>query len=195
MIHPGTKVKSVSPVIGNGVFATELIKKGTIVVVRDQFDIVLTQKEFSELPEIVRDAMETYLYHDKYGCLVLSWDHARYMNHSCSSNTLMTDYGFEIAVRDIQPHEEITSEYGLLNVQEPYRLYCGCANCREMLSRDDIERYAETWDSLIKESIKLIYANEQPLFSLLNQEVIQNIQKVIGDKHYSSVRNLKWSRS
>lgn len=195
MIHPSTIVKPVSPLIGNGVFATELLKKGTIVVVRDRFDIVLSQQEFSDLPEVYKASMETYLYHDKHGHLVLSWDHARYMNHSCSSNTMMTDYGFEIAVRDILPQEEITSEYGLLNIQEPYKLECGCQDCRVNLCCDDIDRYAEEWDCLIKESIKLVPYIEQPLISLLNREVIDNIMRVVDDEHYSSVRNLKWGKS
>lgn len=193
MIHPDTVVKMVSPVIGNGVFATAQIKRGTIVVVRDKFDIILSMTEFSALPVLMQQEMEKYMYCDKHGNFVLSWDHARYMNHSCASNTMMTDYGFEIAVRDISAGEEITSEYGLLNVLEPYGLDCGCTNCRGQLRCDDLERYGDVWDLSVRESIQLALKVEQPLLEFLSQEQLDRIKQIsIDHSCYSSVKNLQY---
>lgn len=193
MIHPNTVVRTVSPEIGVGVFATRFIPKGTIVVVRDRFDICLTQDDYACLPGSVRAGMETYLYHDRCGCLVLSWDHARYMNHSCHSNTMMTDYDLEIAIRDIEPGEEITTEYGLLNVQEPYELYCGCECCRNELSLDDIDVHGKEWDKLIRESLLRVPDVEQPLLALLEGSKRERLDSLLkGEAEYSSISNLKW---
>ena len=193
MIHPHTKVMTCQPVIGVGVFATQFIPKGTIVVVRDRFDTCLTREEFLCLPDPVRESMETYLYHDRRGNLILSWDHARYMNHSCCSNTMMTDYNLEIAVRDIEPGQELTTEYGLLNIQDPYALQCGCEGCREHLRLDDIDVHAETWDALIRASLMHINECPQPLFDLLDHESRSRIDALLlRMEAYSSIRNLKW---
>jgi hypothetical protein len=154
-------------------------------------------REFSRsalgLPESQREAMETYMYHDKCGNLVLSWDHARYMNHNCHPTTMMTDYDFEIAVRDIAAGEELTTEYGLLNIQEPYAICCGCEDCREHLRLDDIDVYGEQWDRRIRESLARIQMVDQPLLPLLTDGARARLEDFLaGRSGYSSVRNLKW---
>ncbi|MFC1490568.1 SET domain-containing protein [Candidatus Latescibacterota bacterium] len=192
MIHPDTKIKPVNEIIGNGVFATNMIPKGTIVVATDQFDVSIPHEEFIHLPEIQRSIMETFTYQDKCGHHILSWDHAKYMNHSCDSNTMITDYNIEIAVRDILRGEEITSEYGLLNGQDSFEIHCGCENCRHYLQEDDLDNYADVWDSLIKESLLLIFSTPQPLWELLDSDTIAGLEALRENPElYSSVRNLK----
>ncbi|XXJ20547.1 SET domain-containing protein [Desulfovibrio caledoniensis] len=193
MIHPNTRVLSGDPAIGVGVFATAPIPRGTVVVVRDRFDVTMSREAFFSLPETQRAAMETYMYHDKCGNLVLSWDHARYMNHNCRPTTMMTDYGLEIAVRDIACGEELTTEYGLLNIQEPYAICCGCEHCREHLRLDDIDVYGDGWDERIRESLNRIPLVAQPLLPLLAGEPRARLEDFLaGRAAYSSVCNLKW---
>lgn len=193
MIHPHTVVRTVSPAIGNGVFATARIPMGTIVVVRDGYDLVMTNDDFYALPDLLRRQMETYMYRDKNGSLVLGWDHARYMNHNCNSNTLMTDYNLEIAVRDIAPGEEVTTDYGLLNVIEPYRVECGCENCRGHLQLDDIDHFADKWDNMIQMSLRRSTAVEQPLLAVMPATARHSLVDFLDGKcAYSSVRSLKW---
>ena len=193
MIHPHTAVRFVSPEIGVGVFAVRAIPRGTIVVVRDQHDICLSREEFEAMPGPVREAMETYMYHDRCGKLVLSWDHARYMNHNCRSNTMMTGYGLELTVRDIAPGEEVTTEYGLLNIQEPYEIHCGCEGCRERLRLDDIDVYGDAWDHAIRESLLLASSVDQPLLPLLDAADRERLDGFLrGEAEYCSVRDLKW---
>jgi uncharacterized protein len=193
MIHPETRIQHISELIGVGVFAKSFIPKGTITVVRDSQDLCIPVPEFRQLSQLVQDSMETHMYHDKIGNLVLSWDHAKYINHHCNSNTLMTDYNLEIAVADIYPGEEITTDYGLLNVQDPYELYCDCTNCRKALRRDDIDVFAEVWDSKILSSLLLTKSVPQPLFSLLPNEERMRLNELFQDKSkYSSVKSLKY---
>lgn len=195
MIHPDTIIKPVNDCIGNGVFAAKLIPNGTIVVVKDRFDVTIPREEFLGLPEPLKSQVETYLYHDRSGNMVLGWDHAKYMNHNCDSNTKLTAYDIEIAVRDIQPGEEVTTEYGLLNIQEPYAIHCCCENCRQHLRCDDIDRYADIWDSQIRGSLLAVFSHPQPLWSLVDSETktdLESLQK--NPESYRSVRNLKWRK-
>jgi len=193
MIHPDTSIQTISEIIGVGVIAKTFIPKGTIIVARDSFDLCLTQEAFDKLPLPLRDKMETYMYYDKFGNLILGWDHSRYMNHHCQSNTLMTDYDFEIVIRDINAGEEITTDYGLLNVQEPYQLHCGCQNCRGILRLDDIDRFADQWDKSIRENLLRIKQVHQPLEHLLSEETRNRLDEFLDrPERYRSVRNLKW---
>lgn len=193
MIHPDTVVRVVSPAIGNGVFATRDIPRGTIVVVRDACDACFSRNAFYCLPDMVRESMETYVYHDKEGQLVLSWDHARFMNHSCCSNTMMTDYRLEIAVRDIRSGEQVTTEYGLLNIQEPYDIHCGCDGCRGALRLDDIDVFGEKWDGQILAALLAVPDVHQPLWELVSPEIRTGLEALRANGNtYSSVRNLKW---
>ena len=193
MIHPNTAIRFVSPEIGMGVFATAPMPRGTIVVVRDQFDLCLTQEAYCLLPGPVRESMETHMYHDRCGNLVLSWDHAKYMNHNCHSNTMMTAYNLEIAVRDIAEGEELTTEYGLLNVQDPYDIHCGCENCRGRLRLDDIEVFGDEWDRHIRESLLRVPLVEQPLLALVAGPDRTRLDGFLrGSEEYDSVKNLQW---
>ncbi|WP_319778778.1 SET domain-containing protein [Maridesulfovibrio sp.] len=195
MIHPDTIVRTVSPLLGNGVFAIRDIPCGTVMVVRDEFDICLPYDDFQKLPDIIRESMETHVYHDREGTLVLSWDHARFMNHSCCSNTMMTDYNLEIAIRDIRAGEQITTEYGLLNVQEPYEIHCGCDGCRKQLRPDDIDKYGNDWDELIKAALLSIPDVSQPLWDMVTPDIKHRLEELRLDKNkYSSVQNLKWRK-
>jgi hypothetical protein len=193
MIHPDTTLKPVSLEIGLGVFATARIPRGTIVVAKDQFDTYMTLDEFRRLPEPLQGKIETYLYHDRHGRLILAWDHAKQMNHSCHSNTMLTAYDVEIAVRDIEPGEEVTTEYGLLNIQNPYPIECGCEGCRLHLRHDDIDRHHRQWDRQIRESLLLVGRTPQPLWSLLGAETKAEILSLQDNpESYISVKTLKW---
>ncbi len=103
-----------SAIHGNGVFATELIRKGTVVWYFDKFldrkinkrDVMTTQ---------VMDFLDHYGYVNKDypDSVILCFDHARYMNFGIPANTEMSqpiineEHSLR-AVRDIQAGEEIT---------------------------------------------------------------------------------------
>ncbi len=193
MIHPHTTVQRINAVIGLGVMATRPIPQGTVVVVPDAFDRRVSRAEFFALPEPLRSALETYAYHDQEGMLHVSWDHAKFMNHSCESNTMLTAYGFELAVADIAAGEELTTEYGLLNVQEPYAISCGCRACRGALRLDDIDRYGEAWDGRIRGALARLPLVDQPLWPLVPAAIGQAIEALQADAAtYRPVRTLKW---
>src|SRR5262245_24036806 len=125
MIHPDTELRFVDDVVGYGVFATRLIPRGTITWAPDELDQVFTPARRAALSDEARARLERFTYVDLDGNHVLCWDHARYMNHSCEPNCLAAGYDFEIALRDIQPGEELRDDYGSLNVETDFECRCG----------------------------------------------------------------------
>ena len=163
MLHPHTELRHVSKLIGYGVFATQLIPKGTITWVRDDLDQTFAPGEIAGFRPEYQDLLEKYSFIDRSGNAVLCWDLARYINHSCDANCLSAGYEFEIAVRDILPGDELTDDYGTLNLTELFRCHCYHPNCRRDIMPDDLTRLWEEWDVKLRGAFPLIKTAEQPL--------------------------------
>jgi hypothetical protein len=192
MIHPGTKLKEVSDSIGVGVFAKTRIPKGTLVYVHDVLEIELSPLRFSSLDEPLRSMAEKYSFIDAHGYRILSWDTAKYVNHSCDPNTMSAGYGFEIALRDIEEGEEITDEYGLFNLQHDVSCLCGSKNCRHVISGSDIDEYYEKWDSWVRDALQYVRSVDQPLIGLMDPDRRRALEKYLNTgQGYRSVRALK----
>ncbi len=102
-----------SPVHGFGVFAKELIKKGSKVwEFNPIFDVRFTDAEFERLPPSVKAEIEHHLYQpEPGGVLYYESTMGRYMNHSREPNVDFSDVGVGWATRDIKPDEELTCDY------------------------------------------------------------------------------------
>jgi uncharacterized protein len=110
-----------SQVHGLGLFAEEFILKGTVVWRFDgRVDRRYNEGQLVALPEEEQERLRTFCYlNPRTRLYVYCGDNARYINHSEQPNT--KDLGFEegvfegegitIAARDIQPGEEILSDY------------------------------------------------------------------------------------
>jgi len=63
----------------------------------------------------------------------VSWNSARFINHSCAPNceaTLEEDRIWLLALRDLEPAEEITFNYGFdLEDYKAYPCHCGSSKC------------------------------------------------------------------
>ena len=167
MIHPDSALRFVSPDIGWGVFATRLIPRGTITWALDALDQRFSPDAIAELPAYARELLDKYSYVDGRGDHILCWDNARFYNHSCAANCLSVGYDFEIAVRDIQAGEELTDDYGTLNLAEPFPCSCGAAECRGILLPDDHTRIGDQWNTFARDAFVLIPAVAQPLWDIL----------------------------
>ena len=132
MIHPGTELRFVNAAIGAGIHASRPIPQGTLTWVLDPLDRMLTPAAVAALPPAYHPLVEKYSFRDAAGVFILCWDHARYVNHSCDPNCAGTRYGFDIAVRDIAPGEQLTNDYATLNLlpHESFACNCGAATCR-----------------------------------------------------------------
>ncbi len=170
MLHPDTELRFIDPTMGYGVFATRPIPRGTITWVRDALDQTLPHEHFERLSGPLRDVLDRYSYVDKEGDHVLCWDHARYINHACEATCLSPGYGFEIAVRDIAPGEELTDDYGTLNIDVAFECACRSPRCRKVIRPDDLLAHGDRWDALIAESFARLTAVDQPLWALVREK-------------------------
>lgn len=170
MIHPDTEVRFISPEKGYGLVATKFIPRGTITWVQDELDQVFKRDAVKNLNPIVRNYLETYSFTNKTGDYVLCWDNAKFVNHSFNPSCFSTPYDFEIAVRDIYPGEELTDDYGYLNVEEPFDVIDEGSE-RKRVYPDDILNFHKEWDLLISENAPLVTEVKQVLIDLIPKDI------------------------
>lgn len=189
-MHPDTKLKWISDQKGFGVVATALIPKGTITWVQDELDIVFPPDKPDDLKPLTRELFEKYSFRNNMGEYILCWDVAKYMNHSFRSNCLSTAYNFEVAIRDIQKGEELTDDYGYLNLTESF-VPEDEGTDRKIVQPDDILKCYKKWDETLDPLFPVITEMEQPLFNLLSDSVQEEVMKVAkGEKKMLSTKNL-----
>ena len=169
MIHPDTELRYVNDTIGYGLFATRLIAKGTFTWVHDDLDQIVDPQLEERLPPTLAALLRKYTYLEPRG-RVLCWDHARFLNHSCEANCRSTGFDLEIAVRDIRPGEQLTDDYGSLNVDFEFDCRCGSPVCRGTIQATDIVRYGDDWDREAVAAFSLAPSVEQPLWSMLKEQ-------------------------
>lgn len=187
MVHPKTELKFISTQVGYGVVATELIPAGTITWALDKLDREFTPEEFQKMEPIYQQILDTYTYRNNKGNLVLCWDYGRFINHSFNSNCLTTAYDFEIAIRDIQPGEQLTDDYGYLNISRPFRAMDEGSK-RKIVYPDDLVRYYKVWDKKIEKVFHKIPHLAQPLREIIKDETWEEINEVLsGKKQMASI--------
>lgn len=192
MIHPATELRFINEYIGYGVFATEDIPLGTIVYVEDALEVKVPPFKYLRLKEPVRDLLDKYSYRNEKGERILSWDNAKYINHNCECNSMSTGWGFEIAIKDIKAGEEITDDYGLLNIEKDFVHKCNCYSCRGIVSYNDLTKYHHDWDSKVKKAVDKIPAVSQPIMNFMKKKVLKKVKAYLKGKDcYESVLNLR----
>lgn len=181
MIFPKTELQFISQELGYGVVATEFIPKGTITWVLDRLDREFTPRQITRLPATYQSILDTYSYRNNRGNYVLCWDFGRYVNHSFKSNCLTTAYDFEIAIRDIYPGEQLTDDYGYLNVDTPFEALDEGTE-RKVVYPDDLPHYYQQWDAQLKEVFPMILQVPQLLKDILSPQQWETIEKVATQK-------------
>ena len=196
MIHPHTEIKFISPEKGYGVVATKFIPKGTVTWVLDKLDRVFTEKDVAEMAPLYKKIIDTYTFRDCNGNYILCWDNARFVNHSFNSNCITTAYDFEIAVRDIHPGEELTDDYGYLNITEPFEGIEEEGSERRVVHPDDLLRFFQVWDEKLIEAFRYFLDNEQPLKSILEPQTLEKSIKIAkGEYKMDSILNCYFDSS
>jgi len=191
MMHPSTELRHIDPELGFGVFATSRLPKGTITYVWDPLEIEIRPDDPCLQEPALRASIDRFSYIDSRGVRIVSWDHAKYVNHCCQANTMSTAYGFEIAVRDIEAGEQITDEYGMFNLREPMKLLCSSSSCRGEVQAADLDRFCLVWDEQIKAALKLIEHVDQPLWPLIDPLLTTEVERYARwGEGYRSVREL-----
>ncbi len=188
MIHPDTELRFINDKIGHGVVATKLIPKGTITWVLDKLDRVFTQDEIRKMDKMYQEVMDKYTYRSPDGNHVFCWDNARFINHSANANCITTAYDFEIAIRDIQPGEELTDDYGYLNIEEPFEVLPEPGSNRNVVYPDDLLRFYPIWDEKLLSAFPNLLKVNQPLFHILNKDAQEKATRIsIGERKMDSI--------
>ena len=118
-----------SPIHGMGLLASEPVRKGTpIWRFQKGFDHDFSPEAFAALPEIARAHTRWFCFVSKEnGHVILSGDHACFINHSPTPNTGAGDtdgmpVDATVALRDIAAGEEITCNYFEYDADTPWKL-------------------------------------------------------------------------
>ncbi len=189
MIHPKTELKFINHEVGYGVVATEFIPAGTITWVLDKLDREFSPAEVQSLEPLYQNILDTYTYRNNKGNFVLCWDNGRYVNHSFNSNCLTTAYDFEVAIRDISRGEQLTDDYGYLNIPQPFK-GMDEGTRRKVVYPDDLLKYYKTWDKKLLKVFPDIPKITQPLKSLLTDRLWNEIVTIAqGEKVMESILN------
>lgn len=126
----GSVVVHHSRINKRGVFAAQDFKKGEIVIAWNHTRKI-TETEYNALPAEERHYIEIL----DDGTYLLVGKPERYVNHSCDPNTAPDVNGNDVAIRDIKPGEEITTDYKDFSIPEG-RFHCGCgtSQCRGLIT-------------------------------------------------------------
>ena len=109
------------------------------------------------------------------------------MNHSFKSNCLTTAYDFEIAIRDIHPSEELTDDYGYLNISAPFKALDEDAE-RKIVYPDNMLNFHKVWDKQIAAVFSKINSLEQPLDPIITSTTRKEMNDVLnGSKKLASI--------
>lgn len=137
-----------SGIHGKGLFAKEAFKKGEVVCVKGGY--IFDRAARDSMPEWYRDA-EIQIAEDLFigpmteeerdGSMI-------YSNHSCEPNIGVQGQIVFVAMRDIEPGEELTHDWATTD-DDDYELKCRCGskNCRGVITGKDwkkpdvIEKY------------------------------------------------------
>jgi hypothetical protein len=192
MIHPDTELRPTDDdEIGLGVFATRPIPRGAVIWALDELDQHFPPERVKQLGARYARLLERFAYLSAGGEWILCWDLARWVNHSCEPNTLSCGWEFDIAVRDIGEGEEITNDYGALNLERSFSCRCARPACRRVVRPTDFEKLADGWDGAFREAFAEVARVPQPLWKwVAPRRAVQNALR--DPSRVPSVRRHRW---
>ncbi|MGI0141662.1 MAG: SET domain-containing protein [Candidatus Micrarchaeales archaeon] len=156
---------------GKGLFATQFIPKGTII---DSYSLCKKCGTYSkeELAKLSKKEHNFVIHHEqktKAGLRAKYCDERlSYTNHSCNSNILESDEGFDIAIKDIKKGEEVTEDYRRYGSKKTHFVggcKCGGKNCigRTAFMAPGSKKLQKFWNRKINAALRLIPSVKQPL--------------------------------
>jgi len=164
MLHPDICVKK-SSIEGKGLFSKKRIPKGTILW-RFKDDRVYTKNQRKKFSKKYKALLKKYGYEDEKNNLIYCTDNAKYWNHSCEPNVAGFNEEMDIAIKNINPGEEITYDagFGRWTCLPIKRCNCGSINCRRTIKKEpENSRIILKLDSLVKKASKDLLNVKQPL--------------------------------
>jgi uncharacterized protein len=139
-ISPKATVRD-SPIHGRGLFAVAPIRKGDVVAIKGGY--IYDRAERERLPPALESAeipiadgffIGPMRVDEREGGMLFS-------NHSCDPSIGVQGQIVFVAMRDIQPGEELTHDWATTD-DDTYEMpcHCGAANCRRVITGQDWRR-------------------------------------------------------
>ena len=128
---------------GHSVVAREAIRKGELIVVWS--GTLVDVDKLNSLPVTVR-RYSLQVEENHYLVSLSDCEPPDYVNHSCNPNSGLSGQITLVAMRDIQPGEEISYDYATSDGSSYDEFQCGCGSsrCRGHISGEDWRR-SELW--------------------------------------------------
>ena len=82
----------------------------------------------------------------------------------------------------LEPGEQLTDDYGYLNISEPFKAVSEGTK-RKTVYPDDLERYYKVWDKKLTKTFPLVPHLAQPLRVLIDDQKWDLIQKISLGSH------------
>ena len=181
MLHPDVELRHLHPEIGYGLVATRFIPRGTITWVLCALEQVFDPAAYAKLPSAYRPYLEKYAYLTSTGKRILCCDLGRFMNHSCESNTLtLPGSEIEVAIQDILPGDQITDDYGTLNLTEELECLCGSSVCRGVIRGTDPLRHQQRWEESVYAALADSASVPQPLTPFVPAGLQERIDAILS---------------
>jgi len=130
--------KRISPIQGRGLFAKADIEKGEVVVVKGGYVLTKSQRD-----QIGKELGPSEIQITEHLFIGPTSENEReggmmHLNHSCEPNLGLQGQIVFVALRDIEPNEEVTFDYAMTNDEE-YEMQCKCGaeTCRGIITGTD----------------------------------------------------------
>lgn len=121
---------------GYGLYAKQRIEKDDLICVWG--GVIATAEELADMPEETR-THGLQVEEQIYMVPVDEGDPADYVNHSCDPNAGLSGQICLVAMREIQPGDEICFDYAMSDSSDydEFECHCGSSNCRGCISGND----------------------------------------------------------
>jgi len=148
-----------------GVFAVEKILAGELISIWGGY--IISSQEAQALSETSFPGIENYIIAVADGFFIIgskdgTLEDDDYFNHSCDPNAGMQGHLLFVALRDIQPGEEVTYDYVMTDAdldEYSFPCHCGAPHCRKIVTTQDWknpalqQRYAGFFSQYVQSKI------------------------------------------
>ena len=178
MIHPHTRVAQTNSRSGYGVFATEFIPKGTIIYIQNSVGTSISLVKFYCCEEDMQQKIRKCSYSTSDGYRKINFDFGDYFQKAEHSNILDTNWGFEIAVENIQIGEEITRPISILDYTNDRDESLGFNGYFGQFNHTDFQRKDGDIQQKMRNAL-LIYPHlVQPLAEFLKTDIARKVMQL-----------------
>lgn len=136
---PKTEVRSNSMIEGSGLFAKDKIYRNEVVAVKGGH--VADRPTLNKAGDLV-NGVSLKITSELYIAPLTKEEREStmtYFNHSCDANVGIAGNIVTVAMRDIEPGEELTIDYAMFEDNPDYSMQCNCSSivCRGLLTGND----------------------------------------------------------